>query len=413
MNKGWETKKLGEVCSFENGDRGANYPSKAHRTINGIPFINAGHLTRNGIDVDNMDYISRDRFNLLGSGKIQKYDILFCLRGSLGKYAQVKEFSEGAIASSLVIVRPKNSLSPSILTAYFESSICAKMIKKFSNGAAQPNLSAGNLKNFEIPIPPLPEQQRIVAILDEAFAAIEKAKANAEQNLKNVKELFDNYLDSIFVNNNEEWDKMTLSEVCVLNPPKKEARDKLLGNDLVTFLPMEDLGILNKNIIGNKVRYLKDVIGSYTYFANNDVLLAKITPCFENGKIGIAGNLKNGIGFGSSEYNVFRSKGKVVPDFLYYFLSRQKFRVEGKLLMSGAVGHKRVSKDWIEKKIVNFPTTQAEQRTIVQKLDALFAKTKKLEAIYKKKIEDLEELKKSILQKAFNGELNTTKAVAV
>ena len=76
MKKGWEIKKLGEVCEFENGDRGVNYPSKAHRTETGLPFINAGHLTSDGLDLDSMDYISRERYNLLGSGKIKKGDIL-------------------------------------------------------------------------------------------------------------------------------------------------------------------------------------------------------------------------------------------------------------------------------------------------------------------------------------------------
>jgi type I restriction enzyme S subunit len=75
-----------------------------------------------------------------------------------------------------------------------------------------------------------------------------------------------------------------------------------------------------------KERELKDVAGSYTYFAENDVLLAKITPCFENGKIGIARNLTNGTGFGSSEYIVFRSKGEINQDYLFYFLSRESFR---------------------------------------------------------------------------------------
>jgi type I restriction enzyme, S subunit len=184
----------------------------------------------------------------------------------------------------------------------------------------------------------------------------------------------------------------------------------LKETDLVTFLPMEDLGVLNKEIVGVKERQLKEVAGSYTYFADNDVLLAKITPCFENGKIGIARNLINGIGFGSSEYIVFRSRGEIEPSYLYYFLSRTQIREEGRKLMTGAVGHKRVSKEWIENYLIPYPVSLKEQQTIVQKLDALSAQTKKLEAIYQQHLNDLDELKKSILQKAFNGELNTEKS---
>ena len=134
-------------------------------------------------------------------------------------------------------------------------------------------------------------------------------------------------------------------------------------------------------------------------------MLAKITPCFENGKLGVARNLKNGIGFGSSEYIVFRTKGEIIPDYLFYFLSRDQFRKEGKKEMAGAVGHKRVSKDFIENYRLPFSKSIAEQQRIVAKLDTLSEETKKLENIYKQKLANLEELKKSILKKAFSGEL--------
>lgn len=159
---------------------------------------------------------------------------------------------------------------------------------------------------------------------------------------------------------------------------------------------MEDLGIDQKLFIPTKERSLNQVEGSYTYFANEDVLLAKITPCFENGKLGIARNLRNGIGFGSSEFVVFRVSENIYSEFLYYFLLRQKFRTEGAERMMGAVGHKRVSKEFIDNYSIPLPSFD-EQKAIVQKLDALSAEIKKLEAIYQKNIEDLEELKRSIL----------------
>jgi type I restriction enzyme S subunit len=154
MRKGWEKKTLGEVCSFENGDRGENYPSKAVQTSSGVPFINAGHLAETGIDFSEMTYIPRERFNLLGNGKIRKNDILFCLRGSLGKFASVRTLNEGAIASSLVIVRTGGAILNDFLLAYLQSDLSAEMIRKFKNGTAQPNLSAASLKKFQIPLPP-------------------------------------------------------------------------------------------------------------------------------------------------------------------------------------------------------------------------------------------------------------------
>ena len=102
------------------------------------------------------------------------------------------------------------------------------------------------------------------------------------------------------------WLKKTLGEVSEIKPPKSEARERVAADALVSFAPMEDLGIDRKLLNATQVKPLSSVVGSYTYFADGDVLLAKITPCFENGKLGIAEGLSNGIGFGSSEFIVFR-----------------------------------------------------------------------------------------------------------
>ncbi|MDF1660073.1 MAG: restriction endonuclease subunit S, partial [Verrucomicrobiales bacterium] len=104
---GWTTKRLGELCDLENGDRGKNYPSKSVLVEEGIPFINAGHLNSGRVDMSTMNYIPEERFEILRSGKIRRGDLLFCLRGSVGKAALVSNVDKGAVASSLVIVRPR------------------------------------------------------------------------------------------------------------------------------------------------------------------------------------------------------------------------------------------------------------------------------------------------------------------
>ena len=108
-----------------------------------------------------------------------------------------------------------------------------------------------------------------------------------------------------------------------MKPPKSEARDRLATDGLVSFLPMEDMDIGEKFVRATQAKPLSAVVGSYTYFADGDVLLAKITPCFENGKLGIAEGLTNGIGFGSSEYMVFRPDKTLSKEWLYYYLSRE------------------------------------------------------------------------------------------
>jgi type I restriction enzyme S subunit len=170
---------------------------------------------------------------------------------------------------------------------------------------------------------------------------------------------------------NDRWGLAALADVCQIKPPKAEARRKVAAEDLVSFVPIEDLGIDEKWVSARRSRPLSEVAGCYTYFADGDVLLAKITPCFENGKLGIATGLANGIGFGSSEYVVFRPSEALSREWLYYFLSREVFRVEGAARMSGAVGHKRVSKEFLERYPIPIPPLP-EQHRIVAILDEAF-----------------------------------------
>jgi type I restriction enzyme S subunit len=197
-----------------------------------------------------------------------------------------------------------------------------------------------------------------------------------------------------------DWQSKPLADVCQIKPPKAEARQRISGKELVSFVPMEDLGIDQKIMVPTQTKPLEDVAGSYTYFADGDVLLAKITPCFENGKLGIADKLTNGIGFGSSEYIVFRPNPAVDKEWLYYFLSRQSFRDEGAARMSGAVGHKRVSKEFIESYPVPVPPLP-EQHRIVAILDEAFDGIATAKANAEKNLQNARALFESHLQSVF------------
>ena len=271
-------------------------------------------------------------------------------------------------------------------------------------GSAQPHVYASDLGKLEIPIPPMDEQRRIVAVLDKAFAGIAAATANAHKNLSDARALFESYLQSVFTERRHGLVFKPLSEVCDRKPSKSEARRRLTPVDEVSFVPMNQLGIHKRNFVASETRALTSVEGSYTYFANGDVLLAKITPCFENGKLGIARDLKNGVGFGSSEFMVLRPKTELLAEYLYYFLDRAHFRETGAKAMTGAVGHKRVPPEFVESlEIAVRPI--GDQRQIVTVLDALSDDVIKLQSLYQRKLASLNELKQSLLQKAFAGEL--------
>ena len=168
----WVETTLGNVCDFVNGDRGKNYPSAKFRQSHGIPFINAGHLDKGIVNFDSMDFISEEVFQKLGSGKVQPGDTLFCLRGSVGKFANVEDLQKGAIASSLVIIRPNSQITREFLMHYLDSDLCSSELKQSLTGAVQPNLSANNLKSFKISLPTLGKQIEIGDLLGQFNSSI-------------------------------------------------------------------------------------------------------------------------------------------------------------------------------------------------------------------------------------------------
>lgn len=196
------------------------------------------------------------------------------------------------------------------------------------------------------------------------------------------------------------WQTKPIGKVATIKPPKSEARERVAADALVSFLSMEDLGIAVKFPEPKKARKLSDVVGSYTYFAEDDVLLAKITPCFENGKLGIAKGLKNGIGFGSSEFIVLRPYSSITSEWLFYFLSRDNFRSEGAQRMGGAVGQQRVPKEFVESCHIPIPPLSEQQR-IVRILDDAFDGLASATANAEQNLRNARALFESYLQSVF------------
>lgn len=410
MRNEWDEVKLGDVCVLENGDRGKNYPGRKAFVKTGVAFINAGHLTDNGIDMENMNYIPKDRFDLLSSGKIRDGDLLFCLRGSLGKYALVKELNDGAIASSLVIIRPKARLDKYFLAAYFGSKFCASMIKKYSNGAAQPNLSAKSLASFDLPLPPLPEQKRIVAILDEAFEGIDRAVANAEKNLANARELFESYLNNVFTQKGDGWVEKKLGDIDLIqiidgdrgtNYPKKA---DFLSEGFCLFLNTKNVRSDGFNFDSTMfITEEKDKALRKGKLKRRDVLLTT------RGTIGNIALYDDSVDFDEIRINsgmlIFRpNENLIVSEYLFEILRSRIVKSQIERYVSGAAQPQLPIKT-----LVNFtipvPTNLDDQKNIVSRLRNWLVETNHLQSIYQRKLTALTELKQSLLQKAFSGEL--------
>ena len=183
--EGWVERTLGDVCEFENGDRGKNYPNREEYVEAGVPWINTGHIQPDGaLSQDEMNFITRAKFDSLRSGKIQLGDLVYCLRGAtLGKTAIVDPYTEGAVASSLVIIRPSASVDSRFLYFFLVSPDGQSQIKLYDNGAAQPNLGAKSVAKYVIPVPARTEQRRVADALDELRAETQRLTRIYEQKL--------------------------------------------------------------------------------------------------------------------------------------------------------------------------------------------------------------------------------------
>ena len=194
----WEWVRVGDISHIENGDRGKNYPSKKDLKNKGIPFINAGHLSKGEVDFNKMNFITSDKYHRLSSGKVKDGDIIFCLRGSLGKVALVKGSRQGAIASSLCILRTNKMTTPEYMLKYLSSKIAANEIKKYDNGSAQPNLSSLSLTKFLTPLPPFNEQTRIVQKLESSLAKMEELRQLVQKKKKALADFKESILTNAF-----------------------------------------------------------------------------------------------------------------------------------------------------------------------------------------------------------------------
>ncbi|MBC2700680.1 MAG: restriction endonuclease subunit S [ANME-2 cluster archaeon] len=274
-------------------------------------------------------------------------------------------------------------------------------IYSLARGTAQKNLDVPKFRKMDIHFPnSINEQKRIVAILDEAFESIAKAKESAEKNLKNATEVFESYLQSVFKNKGDGWEEKKLEEI-----------SKIFGRGKSKHRPRNDKKLYGGKypfIQTGKIRNCKHFITEYTQTYNEigltqSKLWPKGTICITiAANIAETGILTFDACFPDSVIGVVVDEKSADSGFVEYLL--QSFKIKLQALGKGSA-QANINLGTFENERFPFPKSISEQQSIVVKLDTLSAETKRLEAVYEKKLADLEELKKSILQKAFNGEL--------
>ena len=203
----------------------------------------------------------------------------------------------------------------------------------------------------------------------------------------------------------DSWERVELADICKINPKKIDTTG-LSDNLEVSFFPMPALSEIYGEITNPQTRPLKEVRTGFTNFSEGDVVFAKITPCMENGKSAVIGKLVNNIGFGTTEFYVFRCGPKLYNRYLYHLIRDKHFRDEAKAVMAGAVGQQRVPKSFLEVYSLYLPPV-SEQKEIVQMLDEMFVKEMKVSEISESILTQIDTMKKAILSRAFRGELGT------
>lgn len=268
--------------------------------------------------------------------------------------------------------------------------------EKYFKGATIKHLQKNIFKEIDIPIPSILEQQRIVSILDECFAAIAKAKANAEQNLKNAKELFESYLQEVFDKKGEGWEKQKLSDIAFVKSggtPSRSKKEYWEGN-----IAWYSSGELNDIYTKNPERFINELAienSNAKLFPKGSLLIGMYDTAALKMSI-----IDRDATFNQAIAGV-KPNSKIDLLFIFCAINAQKPEL---LNLRRGTRQKNLSLEKIKDIQIPLPPIK-EQQAIVRQLDALRAETQKLEAVYHKKLEDLEELKKSVLQKAFNGEL--------
>jgi len=401
LPKGWEIKKLGEGCTvFTDG----NWIESKDQSTEGIRLVQTGNIGFGFYKnkVDKARYISEETFKRLKCTEILPGDLLVSrLPDPVGKSCIIPDINSKMITGvDCTIIRTRDYLLPVFLCYYQMSDKYLKDVQIRVTGTTRSRISRKNLGIIPIPIPPPPEQKRIVAILDKAFTAIDKAKSNAEKNLANAKELFESYLNGIFANPGEDWEEKELKEIGVIQtgttPPTK---DKSNYGDYISFV--KPAHFKTDGSITTEDSMLSETgLNKGRLFEANSVLMVCIGATI--GKTGFSEIPVSA----NQQINALTPSTKYVPKFLYYALIspfvQKQVMIQGK---SAQATLPIINKSKWGKLRVNLSKDKKIQTKIVRTLENLKVETKHLEKIYQKKIADVEELKKSILQKAFEGEL--------
>ena len=397
---GWRWVRLGEMCEEHTGTRDPRLEEKQE-------FVY--------VDITSVDNVSKCIFNpkVLPCAEapsrarqvIYANDVLVSMtRPNLNAVAMVPQDLDNEICSTgFCVLRCRENLNSTYLFAFVQSHEFVQRISDLVKGALYPAVTDNQIREQLIPLPPLPEQQRIVAILSEQMAAIERARAATESQLEAARALPAAYLRAVFNGPEaQQWPRAWLGEMCEINPARPHLNRA--DNVITSFLPMAAVEESGRGIARIAQRPYGEIRKGYTYFAEGDVLFAKITPCMQNAKHAVARDLIDGVGFGSTEFHVLRPKNEIISEWVHQFVLQPPVLRAAMAHFTGAVGQQRVPDGFLATLEIPLPSLP-EQRRIVAILSEQMAAVEKARQALEAQLDAINRLPATLLRQAFNGEI--------
>ena len=396
----WEQRKLGDYCDMYNGDRSSKYPNAQDMVVEGIPFINAGDLENGHVNLTTCNKISREKYDDLGGAKLQLGDIVYCLRGTLGKNAYIDNFPEGTVASSLVAIRPKN-IDGRYLFHVLNSDIEYRQRVVHDEGAAQPNLSAKSVSGFMIPIPHIDEQKKVSEYFDNLDHLITLHQRKCDE-AKKIKKFM---LQKMFPQNGsrvpeirfdgftDDWEQRKLRDVLTLLKDGTHGthKDTESGPLLLSAKNIKN-GIVQWDESDRRISVdeYKSIHANFE-LQDGDVLLTIV------GSIGETAILSHSEGITFQRSVAFlRPSNEIISEFLYSEIQGHEFQKELNDRKSTSAQPGIYLGDLGEIPI-NYPINIDEQTAIGQ----CFTTLDHLITLHQQKCTDLKNLKKYMLQNMF------------
>lgn len=397
MKAGWVDVTLGAICESTSNIKWSEYDGDS------LDYIDLTSVDRDSLTITETTKVTSDNAPSRARKIIHKDDVIFATtRPTLGRVTTIgQEYHNQICSTGYAVLRPMAGVVITRFIYYFIlSESFMKLMESLQRGASYPAVSEKDVKQSSLKIPKsIEEQQQIVAILDDAFAAIEQAQANIEKNIDNAKELFQSKLNEIFSQKGEGWEEKSLGETCVVErgssprPIKKYITD---SEDGVNWIKIGDVAENAKFVTHTKQKITKEGAEKSRYVGKGDFILSNSMSFGRPYIMKIDGYIHDG-------WFVLRLPEDIYSDYFWQLLSSSFVKNQINQLAAGAIV-KNISGDLVKKVNLSIPPIEI-QKNISSKCNSLSLVVKSIISTYEAKLTNLEDLKKSLLEQAFAGKL--------